>query len=132
AAPEADAGRVPGEERGAARALGRGERPRTALRESALHSRPEGPQRAGGSARQPGSGRRNLRLYWPRADVAQLARASACHAEGRGFESHHPLFKSPGARISLSSVGLNSVGETSHSCDARTVGAAEDSPITLD
>src|SRR5215210_1733129 len=26
-----------------------------------------------------------------RADVAQLARASACHAEGRGFESHHPL-----------------------------------------
>ena len=25
------------------------------------------------------------------ADVAQLARASACHAEGRGFESHHPL-----------------------------------------
>ena len=34
----------------------------------------------------------NLRLYWPSfADVAQLARASACHAEGRGFESHHPL-----------------------------------------
>ena len=27
----------------------------------------------------------------PRADVAQLARASACHAEGRGFESLHPL-----------------------------------------
>ena len=26
-----------------------------------------------------------------RADVAQLARASACHAEGRGFESLHPL-----------------------------------------
>jgi len=23
-----------------------------------------------------------------------LARASACHAEGRGFESHHPLWKS--------------------------------------
>jgi hypothetical protein len=22
-----------------------------------------------------------------------LARASACHAEGRGFESHHPLLK---------------------------------------
>src|SRR4051794_11023813 len=32
----------------------------------------------------------------PRADVAQLARASACHAEGRGFESLHPLQKSPG------------------------------------
>src|SRR5687767_14339905 len=30
-----------------------------------------------------------------RADVAQLARASACHAEGRGFESHHPLCESP-------------------------------------
>jgi hypothetical protein len=27
------------------------------------------------------------------ADVAQLARASACHAEGRGFESLHPLLK---------------------------------------
>lgn len=25
------------------------------------------------------------------ADVAQLARASACHAEGRGFKSLHPL-----------------------------------------
>src|SRR5579862_2861789 len=29
------------------------------------------------------------------ADVAQLARASACHAEGRGFESHHPLSVRP-------------------------------------
>jgi hypothetical protein len=29
------------------------------------------------------------------ADVAQLARASACHAEGRGFESLHPLFRKP-------------------------------------
>ena len=27
----------------------------------------------------------------PSAAVAQLARASACHAEGRGFESHQPL-----------------------------------------
>ena len=27
----------------------------------------------------------------PCAAVAQLARASACHAEGRGFESHQPL-----------------------------------------
>ena len=35
---------------------------------------------------------RRPRLYWRAfADVAQLARASACHAEGRGFESHHPL-----------------------------------------
>src|SRR5215207_912100 len=32
------------------------------------------------------------RLYFsPRAAVAQLARASACPAEGRGFESHQPL-----------------------------------------
>src|SRR5438552_2891930 len=31
-----------------------------------------------------------------RADVAQSARASACHAEGRGFESHHPLRETPG------------------------------------
>ena len=29
----------------------------------------------------------------PRAAVAQLARASACHAEGRGFESLQPLWK---------------------------------------
>ncbi len=36
------------------------------------------------------------------ADVAQLARASACHAEGRGFESHHPLVKGPGNRAFLS------------------------------
>ena len=41
-------------------------------------------------------GRVDRWLYWPRhADVAQLARASACHAEGRGFESHHPLSKAP-------------------------------------
>jgi pimeloyl-ACP methyl ester carboxylesterase len=26
------------------------------------------------------------------ADVAQLARASPCHGEGRGFEPLHPLF----------------------------------------
>ena len=37
-------------------------------------------------------GRSRHRLEWSaRADVAQLARASACHAEGRGFESLHPL-----------------------------------------
>ena len=35
-----------------------------------------------------GRGRSILRRS---ADVAQLARASACHAEGRGFESLHPL-----------------------------------------
>src|SRR5258707_9873279 len=31
-----------------------------------------------------------------RADVAQLARASPCHGEGRGFESHHPLIEGLG------------------------------------
>jgi hypothetical protein len=37
------------------------------------------------------------KLRFPtRADVAQLARASACHAEGRGFESHHPLREARG------------------------------------
>ena len=30
-----------------------------------------------------------------RADVAQLARASPCHGEGRGFESLHPLSAKP-------------------------------------
>ena len=35
--------------------------------------------------------RRKARIT-PRAAVAQLARASACHAEGRGFESLQPLF----------------------------------------
>src|SRR4051794_37638309 len=36
------------------------------------------------------------RLYCAaRAAVAQLARASACHAEGRGFESHQPLCLDP-------------------------------------
>src|SRR4051812_5415723 len=49
-----------------------------------------------------------------RAAVAQLARASACHAEGRGFESHQPLAStltprwhgSPAGRISLSNSSL--------------------------
>src|SRR5437762_7638562 len=31
----------------------------------------------------------------PLAAVAQLARASACHAEGRGFEPLQPLLKKP-------------------------------------
>jgi hypothetical protein len=35
--------------------------------------------------------RRGTAILRPHADVAQLARASACHAEGRGFESLHPL-----------------------------------------
>ena len=50
-------------------------------------------------------GREAPRLYWPPlADVAQLARASACHAEGRGFESHHPLLKAPETGVFVSSL----------------------------
>ena len=41
------------------------------------------------------SGLKSRRYNPAHADVAQLARASACHAEGRGFESHHPLYESP-------------------------------------
>jgi dihydrofolate reductase len=40
------------------------------------------------------------------AAVAQLARASACHAEGRGFESHQPLFLSK----LIYSMGLSADG----------------------
>ncbi len=29
------------------------------------------------------------------ADVAQLARASPCHGEGRGFDPRHPLHPAP-------------------------------------
>ena len=41
------------------------------------------------------------------ADVAQLARASACHAEGRGFESHHPLSGNPAWRGFLRQEALS-------------------------
>src|SRR3954447_11341670 len=47
----------------------------------------------------------------PRAAVAQLARASACHAEGRGFESLQPLRQKPrtcGAFARSVAVGLGS------------------------
>src|SRR3954447_10743844 len=46
--------------------------------------------RRGSPARTPGFSRGEARIRH-RAAVAQLARASACHAEGRGFESHQPL-----------------------------------------
>jgi hypothetical protein len=44
------------------------------------------------------------------AAVAQLARASACHAEGRGFESLQPLHKRP-AKTGLSSVRIRACNE---------------------
>src|SRR5690349_4943509 len=44
-----------------------------------------------------------VRLYFPRsAAVAQLARASACHAEGREFESLQPLRPRAPPRAGLS------------------------------
>ena len=64
------------------------------LKRVTLHGGPPRAQRARRPARQRSArfGRLDPRLYFLRsADVAQLARASACHAEGRGFESHHPL-----------------------------------------
>ena len=46
---------------------------------------------AGLTGRLPGT-RPPTAVEWPDlADVAQLARASPCHGEGRGFESLHPL-----------------------------------------
>ncbi len=77
-------------------ALARGRAARAAGREGALHGRPARAERARRPARERGSGRSRARLECPsHADVAQLARASACHAEGRGFESHHPLSGKP-------------------------------------
>ena len=61
-----------------------------------LHGGPARAEQARRPARERGAGRRRSRrltaaILAAHADVAQLARASACHAEGRGFESHHPL-----------------------------------------
>jgi hypothetical protein len=46
-------------------------------------------------ARGPRADRLSAAILTPSAAVAQLARASACHAEGRGFESHQPLSEKP-------------------------------------
>ncbi len=92
--------RVQGQERDPPRASRRGVRPGASARLGAIQGGPARAQRARRPSRQRGPGRRR-RLEKPRlystefADVAQLARASACHAEGRGFESHHPLSKVP-------------------------------------
>ena len=60
----------------------RGRRQPRLVRAPARPHRPhlDGPQSTSGAA-----------ILRPRAAVAQLARASACHAEGRGFESLQPL-----------------------------------------
>ncbi len=64
-----------------------------------LQGRPARAEQARRPARERGARRRSRRLtvaiLATHADVAQLARASACHAEGRGFESHHPLSEKP-------------------------------------
>ena len=96
AARQADARRVQGQERGAARALSleaarlARQLGRVALHGTSAASTTSSP--TGSSTRRSTRPPESPRLYWSRsADVAQLARASACHAEGRGFESHHPL-----------------------------------------
>ena len=61
-----------------------------------VHGRAPRAQRARRPARERGPGPGVSYNRRRRADVAQLARASACHAEGRGFESLHPLLESPG------------------------------------
>ncbi len=44
--------------------------------------------------------------FRPCAAVAQLARASACHAEGRGFESHQPLPRDTARTMSRENVEI--------------------------
>ena len=75
------------------------------------------------------------RLYFAGpADVAQLARASACHAEGRGFESHHPLYESRrklgGFRISAHFVatGPGPVVRFESGCGGSRAGRRVDRP----
>ena len=84
-------------------AVARGGTARPASREGELHRRPARAQRARRPARERSSRRgRQLKggaILAAHADVAQLARASACHAEGRGFESHHPLSKALETRL---------------------------------
>ena len=68
-----------------------------------LHGGPARAQQARRPARERGARRRQASrltaaILATHADVAQLARASACHAEGRGFESHHPLRERPAPR----------------------------------
>ena len=72
--------------------IGQGEH----LNEEARH----GPK-AAGESRKP---QRQARIR-PRAAVAQLARASACHAEGRGFESLQPLLAESRSRAGFRRSG---------------------------
>ena len=49
-------------------------------------------------------------LKFKSAGVAQLARASAFQAEGRGFESRFPLFDCPGSSVVEHILGKDEVG----------------------
>src|SRR3954447_23571137 len=57
------------------------------------------------------------------ADVAQLARASPCHGEGRGFESHHPLaaIGRPFGALSFARARLGAPGAVRRSWQDRPV-----------
>jgi hypothetical protein len=74
-----------------------GDRDRSTRRRRGTEQDDEGQDSATHRATVPRPAPRSRRYREPglycaaRADVAQLARASACHAEGRGFESLHPL-----------------------------------------
>ena len=44
---------------------------------------------------RPRGARRAAAILRPARGCSSVGRASACHAEGRGFEPHHPLLKPP-------------------------------------
>ena len=88
---------------------------------------------ADGSSVAPVHRRHRLASRWapsrvailPAAAVAQLARASACHAEGRGFESLQPLSESPAIAglssfLGSGSEGLPGLGRTSRADQSAT------------
>jgi hypothetical protein len=54
-----------------------------------------------------------------------LARASACHAEGRGFKSHQPLPK----YLQISHFYGQPLGESADSADAERTRAAKKSAM---
>src|SRR5262249_25602425 len=106
AARQADERRVQGEEGVAAGPVAGGGPPGPEPRQRRVQARqksakpPRGPARErsprrGGTTLNPADGGGDaagtLAILSRLADVAQLARASACHAEGRGFEPLHPL-----------------------------------------
>ena len=110
-----------------------------------LQGRPARAEQARRPARERGAGRRSRRLtvaiLAAHADVAQLARASACHAEGRGFESHHPLRRNPRktgiscflicyqSRSSWYVDGTAEFGRSGETCDSSAIAACRPAPL---